>query len=142
MKKILITLLFMLPIFSFAQEIVGKWKTIDDETGKAKSVVEIYKATNGKIYGKVFKILTVGEENKKCTLCEGDQKDKPITGMVILEGLSKDGNEWNGGTIFDPNKNKRYKCYISLESADKLKVRGYIGFSLIGRTQYWYKINE
>jgi len=142
MKKLILTIVFIIPIFAFSQDIIGKWKTIDDGTGKAKSIVEIFKATDGKIYGKVYKILTVGEENKKCTACTGAKKDKPITGMLIVEKLSKDGTEWNGGTIFDPNNNKTYKCYMALESNDKLKVRGFIGFSLIGRTQYWYRVVE
>jgi uncharacterized protein (DUF2147 family) len=142
MKKLILTIAFLIPIFAFSQDIVGKWKTFDDETGKAKSIVEIFKATDGKFYGKVYKILTVGEENKKCTVCTGAKKDKPITGMLIVEKMSKDGAEWNGGTIFDPNKNKTYKCYMALETSDKLKVRGFIGFSLIGRTQYWYRVVE
>ena len=139
MKIKLLVLLITLPLISFSQEVIGKWKTIDDVTKKAKSIVEVYEE-NGKIYGKVFQILTVGEENKVCTECKGDLKGEPITGMVILKNLSKDGSEWNGGTIFDPNNGKTYKCYITLESDEKLKVRGYIGFSLIGRTQYWYKV--
>jgi len=142
MKKLILTIAFLIPIFAFSQDIVGKWKTIDDGTGKAKSIVEIFKATDCKIYGKVYKILTVGEENKKCTVCTGAKKDKPIIGMLIVEKMSKDGAEWNGGTIFDPNKNKTYKCYMALETSDKLKVRGFIGFSLIGRTQYWYRVVE
>jgi uncharacterized protein (DUF2147 family) len=142
MKKLLFTLLLLFPLFSFSQDIIGKWKTIDDETGKAKSIVEIFKATNGKIYGRVYKILTVGEENKKCTACKGDLKDKPITGMIIVSGLTKDGDEWSGGTIMDPNKGKTYDCYITMESKDKLKVRGYMGVALLGRTQYWYRYTE
>lgn len=142
MKKLLFTLLLLFPLFSFSQDIIGKWKTIDDETGKAKSIVEIFKATNGKIYGRVYKILTVGEENKKCTACKGDLKDKPITGMIIVSGLTKDGDEWSGGTIMDPNKGKTYDCYITMESKDKLKVRGYMGVALLGRTQYWYRVTE
>ena len=81
-----------------------------------------------------------GEENKKCTECKGDLKDKPITGMLILKDLKKDVKEWNGGTILDPNNGKVYKCYIVLENDNKLKVRGFIGFSIIGRTQYWYRM--
>ena len=142
MKKVLLFVLFAFPFIMQAQDVIGKWKTIDDETGKAKSIVEIYKAKDGKIYGKIHKILTSGEENKKCTLCTGSLKDKPMLGMVILKGLSKDGEEWSGGTIFDPNKGKEYKCYITLENQDKLKVRGYIGIAAIGRTQYWHRIAE
>jgi uncharacterized protein (DUF2147 family) len=62
--------------------------------------------------------------------------------MIVLNDLTKDGEEWSGGTIMDPNNGKTYKCYLTLEEEDKLKVRGYIGFSLIGRTQYWYRLAE
>lgn len=139
MKKLLLIILMTLPFSIFSQQVLGKWKTIDDETGKAKSVVEIFKATDGKIYGKIVKILTPGQENKKCTECDGSNKNKPIVGMIIINGLSKDGDEFSGGTILDPNNGKKYKCYITLEGKDKLKVRGYLGVSLIGRTQYWYR---
>ncbi len=60
--------------------------------------------------------------------------------MNILTGLSKNGDEWNGGKILDPENGKTYKCYITLEDKNKLKLRGYIGFSLIGRTEYWYRV--
>jgi len=137
-KQLIFSLLFVLTGFfaSQAQTAIGKWKTIDDETGKAKSVVEIYES-NGKIYGKVVEILDKSKENKVCEACEGAKKDKPIKGMVILEGLSKKGSSWEGGTILDPTSGKVYKCIISLENKDKLKLRGYVGISLLGRTQYW-----
>ena len=65
------------------------------------------------------------------------EKDKPILGMDILSGLTKDDDEWNGGTILDPKNGKEYKCYIKLLDNNTLKLRGYIGFSLIGRTALW-----
>lgn len=134
-----ILLFFFVIFFAQSQSVTGKWKTIDDETGKAKSIVEIYEKS-GKIYGKVIDILE--EENKKkvCKECSGDDKNKPILGMVIIKGLSKDGLEYTDGKILDPKNGKLYKCFITLESKDKLKVRGYIGISLIGRTQYWYRV--
>jgi len=139
--KLRITLLILiLPLIGFSQTIVGKWKTIDDVTGNAKSIIQIYKE-NGKFYGKVIQILTPGEENKVCSLCEDDKKDQPIVGMILLTDLVEDDDEWNEGEILDPNNGSTYSCYVSLESNEKLKVRGYIGFSLIGRTQYWYRID-
>lgn len=125
--------------FVFGQSPVGTWKTIDDETGKAKSHVEIFEK-DGKLYGKVVKILTPGKENAKCDKCGGALKGKPINGMVILNGLKKDGNEWNGGKIIDPNTGKEYKASLKLNGKDKLDVRGYIGISLVGRTQTWQKL--
>ncbi|KFF05714.1 DUF2147 domain-containing protein [Flavobacterium reichenbachii] len=119
-----------------SQSVIGKWKTIDDETGEAKSVVEIYEKS-GKIYGKVVEILRANHKNDVCAKCEGSEKNKPILGMVIINGLKKDGDEYNGGSILDPTTGKKYKCYITLESADKLKLRGYVGVAIMGRTQYW-----
>ncbi len=142
MRKLLLTIVAVATTnFIFSQTVLGKWKTIDDVTGEAKSIVEIYEQ-DGKVYGKVVKILTPGRENAVCDKCEGENKDKPILGMVILKDLVKDGDEWEDGEILDPNNGKTYSCYITLEEDNKLKVRGYIGFSLIGRTQYWYRVEE
>lgn len=119
--------------------ILGKWKTIDDETGKLRSIVEIYEKS-GKIFGKVTEIFAEEDRNRVCENCTGSDKNVPILGMVILGGLSKDGNEYNNGKIIDPQNGKTYKCLLSLKNKDKLKVRGYIGFSIIGRSQYWLRV--
>ncbi len=144
MKKnvlILFALGLLITLNSNAQSIFGKWKTIDDETGKEKSIVEIYNV-QGKAYAKVIQVLEKGKEDKICDLCTGANKNKPVKGMVIINGLSNDGDEWNNAKILDPKTGKEYKCYITLENNNKLKVRGYIGFALIGRTQYWHKVTE
>lgn len=142
MKKIILTisLVALTVISAVAQDVTGKWKTIDDGTGEAKSVVEIYKQ-DGKIYGKVVEIFDASKRDEKCVECSGSDKNKPIMGLVIIKGLEKDGDEYNDGTITDPTNGKVYKCYIELDSANKLKVRGYIGFSLLGRTQTWIRVN-
>ena len=139
MKKLFLISLFFFVQSHFSQSVLGKWKTIDDETGIEKSIVEVYEV-KGKIYGKIIEIFEVKNRNRKCDLCNGDDKDKPILGMVIIRGLLKDGNEYNGGKIIDPKNGKAYKCYIALEEKDKLKIRGYVGFSLLGRTQYWVRV--
>ncbi|REG99705.1 DUF2147 domain-containing protein [Flavobacterium aquicola] len=123
------------------QTVLGKWKTIDDETGEAKSIVEVYEKS-GKVYAKVVEILRAEHKKDVCTKCDGAEKNKPILGMVIMNGLKKDGEEYNGGTILDPENGKKYKCYITLESPDKLKLRGYIGIALVGRTQYWIRVKN
>ena len=122
--------------FSFAQ-IEGKWKTVDDVSGKTKSVVEIFKKSDGKYYGKVVKLYNVPADFK-CTKCDGDRKNKPLLGLEVIRGLSKDGNEFDGGTIVDPKNGKVYKCMVE-RKGNKLDVRGYIGISLVGRTQTWLK---
>ena len=117
---------------------MGLWKTIDDETGEAKSHVRI-KEKNGKLYGTVEKLL-LKPQDTRCTACEGDKKDQLVVGMEILTDLEQDGKYWEDGEILDPNNGSVYSCYLEMESTDKLKVRGYIGFSLLGRTQYWYRV--
>lgn len=142
MNKSITLLLFLLWFQGvWSQNILGKWKTVDDETGKEKGVVEIYEK-NGKIYAKILEILEIENRHKKCTLCEGEDKNKPILGLTFIKGLQKDGDEYNGGKVLDPKNGKLYKCYITLVGKDKLKVRGYIGVSLFGRTQYWYRVKN
>lgn len=137
-KTITLGLLFVSTLF-YAQGVTGKWKTIDDESGEAKSVIEIYEKS-GKIYGKVIEIFDAKHRNDRCNDCPGEDTNKPILGLTVLKGLSKDGDEYNSGKIIDPKSGKVYKCFVTLESKDKLKVRGYIGFALLGRTQYWYRV--
>ena len=140
--KQLITLLFCITVMTSmqSQSVIGKWKTIDDATGEAKSIVELF-SKSGKIYAKVVDILDPATKNNLCKQCSGEDKNKPILGLTIIKGLSKDGSEYNSGEILDPKNGKLYKCALTLESKDKLKVRGYIGFSLLGRTQYWHRVN-
>lgn len=121
-------------------KVLGKWKTIDDETKKPKSIIEIYEV-NGKVHGKIVELLTETDQNKICTSCTGKRKGQKLVGMEILYNLEKDGdNEWEDGNIYDPAKGKEYSCEIKLVSADKLEVRGYIGFSFVGRSQNWFRV--
>ena len=139
MKKL--TLLFLL-LGSFqmqSQTIFGKWKTIDDKTGETKSVVDIFES-GGKVYGKIIEIINPAKRSKKCEKCEGTDKNKPVLGLVIIKGLAKDGNEYNGGKILDPDSGSIYKCIVKLLDKDKLEVRGYMGFALIGRSQTWVRV--
>ena len=141
MKKLVVIILVLFSINTFSQSrgVIGEGNTIDEVSGKAMSVVEIYEHNN-KIYGKVIEILNPKNRNNTCKDCPGDDHNKPILGLVIIKGLVKDGLEYNDGRILDPKSGKLYKCYIELEGTDKLKVRGYLGFSLIGRTQYWERV--
>lgn len=134
--------LYILPIicFSFSgysQSIVGQWETYDDETSAKKSIIEIYQ-TEDHYYGKIVESF-VSDKDAVCENCTGAKKNKPIAGLVIIENLVKDDDEFNGGTIMDPENGKTYKCYLELESKNKLKVRGYLGVSIFGRTQYWIR---
>ncbi|HEY5590534.1 MAG TPA: DUF2147 domain-containing protein [Paludibacter sp.] len=144
MKKLLFTfaLLIALSISGFAQvdKIVGKWKTIDDKDGSTKSIVYIFKATNGRFYGKIEKLMK--EPEKLCTECGGTNKNQPILGMMIINNLVEKEGSLSGGTILDPKNGKVYKCNISLnKGTDNLNVRGSLDSGgWIGRSQTWIRV--
>jgi len=143
--KLLALLLLALPLGAFAQTAstssspVGHWTTIDDKTDKPKSVVEIYEAKDGSLAGRVTEILQSDRgPNPVCDKCSGDRKNKPVKGMVILWGIKQKGGTWEGGQILDPASGKVYSVKVTpVENGRKLEVRGFMGFSLLGRTQTW-----
>lgn len=138
-QTLIIAFLLGIAQFSFAQSgILGKWKTIDDETNQPKSIIEITEQ-DGKYFGKVTEILT-DRKDAVCDECDGDKKDKPVLGMVILENLEVYKDYFSYGSILDPNNGKVYKCSVWQESPDQLTVRGYIGISALGRSQNWYRV--
>ncbi len=123
---------------------VGRWVTVDDNTGKDRSIVTITER-DGKIFGHIEKLILEPSEdpNPKCDKCPDEKKDQPVIGLEILWNLKKDGEEWSGGKILDPDNGKSYKCWIQvIDEGRRLKVRGYIGISLLGRTQYWKKAKD
>jgi len=128
---------FSLVGFAQADKIVGKWKTIDDKDGTTKSIVFIFKSTNGKYYGKIEKLFK--EPEKLCTECEGSNKNQPILGMMIINNLVEKDNKLTGGTILDPKNGKVYKCLET--GGEKLNVRGSLDKSgWIGRSQTWIRV--
>ncbi len=136
--KLLFTLLITsLTLVTNGQSIVGQWETFDDQTNEKKAIIEIYK-TNDSYFAKIVESYG-SEKNAVCDNCKGVKKGQPIIGLVIIEDLKKDDSEFNGGTILDPENGKTYKCYLELVNDKKLKVRGYLGVSLFGRTQYWIR---
>ncbi len=146
MKRKLITilgiLLLIMPFAVFAQkDIVGVWKTIDDDGVTEKSLVKIWK--EGDIYkGKIIEIFDKNDRDNLCTECDDDDAryNKPVLGMQIIDKLKKtDDNEWDDGEILDPNNGSVYDCKMSIDENGNLEVRGYIGWSLIGRSQTWIK---
>ncbi|MDO1500283.1 DUF2147 domain-containing protein [Winogradskyella maritima] len=138
MKHLQILCFFLFMSTLNAQSIIGTWKTIDDETGQAKSVVKIFER-DGKIYGKIVEVLNAKSQNPVCSECSGKNKDKPIVGMEIIEGLSQNDEVYDGGTILNPSNGKSYKCRLKLEdNPDELQVRGYVAFFY--KTQYWKRV--
>lgn len=147
MRAKLAALLLVLPLAAlssaaFAQASpVGKWRTIDDKTGKVKSIVEITDAGNGTLQGKVLQVLESDKgPHPVCDACKGANHNKPIEGMVIAWGLRHEDGVWDGGKIMDPKNGKVYSAKMTpIEGGRKLEVRGYLGFSLLGRTQTWVR---
>ena len=149
MKKLgslsaLLAVLFSLsisPLVAAQESPTGLWKSIDDKTGKPKSLIRITEA-GGELTGKIEKLFRDPDtdQNPKCDKCEGTNKAQPILGMTILTGLKKDGDEYNGGKILDPENGKLYSSKLSVtDNNKKLNVRGYIGMAFIGRSQVWIR---
>ena len=128
----------LLSLFLLLQtpSVEGTWVNIDDETGVAKSEIELY-VEEGKLYGRVLRLLVPEDQGKKCVNCKGSDKNKPIEGLLIVRGLSRDDAAWTDGKIMDPANGKSYDCTIRLEDPNTLNVRGFLGFSFLGRTQVW-----
>ncbi len=139
MQKLYITLILLIITNSInSQSIFGKWYSTNEETGEIDSVIEVYKKQE-KAFGKIIEIKNSERKNAVCDLCKDKNKNKPILGLNILNGLEKDGEEWSGGTILDPRNGNVYKCFIQLVQQDKLKIRGYFGLSIFGKTAYWQR---
>ncbi|MDG1381061.1 MAG: DUF2147 domain-containing protein [Flavobacteriales bacterium] len=123
-----------------AQSLAGRWKTIDDETGRVKSVVEMSER-DGQFFGTVVELFRLPEEDQDphCEKCDDDRKDMRVLGMDIVRNMEVEEDEWDEGTICDPKNGKVYGCKMWFEEGDSntLKVRGYWGF--IYRTQEWIR---
>ena len=122
---------------------IGTWKTIDDKTGRSKSIVQISEQ-DGELTGKVLEVLeSPAGPHPLCKLCDGERKDQPVEGMVILWGAKRNGASWSDGQILDPENGKIYRVTLTLlDDGQKLEVHGYIGVSAIGRSQVWQREQE
>ncbi len=143
--KAIAGLLLLAPTLAAAESptAVGLWRTIDDKTKVERSLVRV--TEQGGVYqGTVEKILTTlpdDDPQHRCTKCLGDRKDKPVVGMTIVWGMRRDGNTYSGGEVLDPKNGKIYSAKMTLaDDGRTLDVRGFIGVSLLGRTQTWTRV--
>ncbi|MEM8895077.1 MAG: DUF2147 domain-containing protein [Bacteroidota bacterium] len=136
----LITLSTLLSVSIQAQSITGKWKTIDDESGKARSIVEVFEK-DGKIYGKIIELFLEPHEDPDpvCVECTDHRKGEKVIGLEIISDMKAKGDEYVGGEILDPENGKVYKCKLWIEEGE-LKVRGYLYF--LYRTQTWLPYSD
>lgn len=140
---LLLIICSLMPFSSLAyadSNLAGLWKTIDDTTGKLRSLIRI-SDKNGEFIATVEKgLLPSDSANDVCEQCTGERKGKPLIGMVIMDGMKEKGDVYEGGHILDPDNGEIYQCKIKLDSTGKLlEVRGFIGISLIGRSQIWVR---
>ncbi|WP_269532101.1 DUF2147 domain-containing protein [Chitinimonas sp. BJYL2] len=131
------SLLALTAPLALADSPVGIWKNVSDKTGKVEALIEI-SDVKGELRGKLVKLMDPKET--VCKECPGDKKNAPLMGLEIIWGVKKDGDEWAGGKILDPNNGKIYSVKMALlEAGKKLEVRGFLGFSLLGRSQVWHR---
>jgi uncharacterized protein (DUF2147 family) len=116
---------------------IGVWKTFDEKTGKEKALVRIYES-DGKLFGKIVQSFKPGAESRVCVPCTDERMNQPIIGLVIIRNMKRHGDEYDGGDILDPESGSVYRSKMHLEQEGaRLMVRGYIGISLLGRSQTW-----
>jgi uncharacterized protein (DUF2147 family) len=121
---------------------LGVWKTIDDTTHKPRAFIRLFER-EGEIFGRIESSFDPKEAHEICEKCSGDRKDKPVVGMVIMRHMRKHGDEYSGGDIVDPETGWVYRCKFTLEDGGKkMSIRGFLGISLLGRSQTWYRVED
>ena len=126
----------------FAVSLNGtQWQTIDDKTGEKKAVMQLTES-GGKVTGKILKVLDKEKADALCTKCPGSLKNKPVEGLQILSGFKADGNnQWSDGKLVDPESGKTYSGKLTLsDNGQSLKLRGFVGTPVFGRSQTWQRI--
>jgi uncharacterized protein (DUF2147 family) len=140
-SRLLLAALLAIPAIASAQHAaLGRWRTVDDNTGKPRSIVEVYDAGTGTINARVLRVLDPGKPDPVCDKCEGTRRGKPVVGMVIAWNLRPKGARLEGGSILDPDNGKVYSVRMTpVAGGEKLEVRGFLGVAWLGRTQAWLR---
>lgn len=137
----LVAALMVLPAWAGETSPAGLWRNVDDVSGRPRALIRIVES-NGVLQGRIEKVFPgVNEDpNPKCDKCKGANRNAPVIGLMILSGLSKDGEEYLGGQILDPDNGEVYRSKVRLiDDGRKLLVRGYIGVPMLGRSQTWLR---
>jgi uncharacterized protein (DUF2147 family) len=140
-SRLLLAALLAIPAIASAQHAaLGRWRTVDDNTGKPRSIVEVYDAGTGMINARVLRVLDPGKPDPVCDKCEGTRRGMPVVGMVIAWNLRPTGARLEGGSILDPDNGKVYSVRMTpVAGGEKLEVRGFLGVAWLGRTQVWLR---
>jgi uncharacterized protein (DUF2147 family) len=129
----------ILPLMAMDVSPVGVWKTVDDNSHKPRGLIRLYEQ-DGEIFGRIEASFDPKEANEVCGKCDGERKDKPVVGMVVMRHMTRHGKDYSGGDILDPDTGWIYKCRFTIEDGGrKLLVRGFLGIALLGRSQTWYR---
>ena len=144
--RLFAAMLLLAPLLALAQVAggspVGLWRTIDDATGKPRALVRVFEK-DGRIFGRIEQGVNPNPGTSEvCDLCTDERRGMPKIGMIIIRNMQRDGEVWSGGDILDPDNGKVYKCRLRVvDDNRRLEVRGFIGFSLLGRTQTWERVD-
>ena len=116
---------------------IGTWKTIDDKTGEARGIVRVYDQ-DGELFARIEQVLTPNDGITTCVECRDERRDQPLVGLVIIRHMRFRNGEYRDGDILDPETGSVYRCRFRLEDDGRhLRVRGFLGIALFGRTQIW-----
>jgi uncharacterized protein (DUF2147 family) len=130
------------PTLSVEPSPIGLWRTVDDHTHKPRGIIRIYEQ-NGAFFGRIETSFDPEERKARCEKCTDDRKDAPVIGLVIMRGVKKRGSDYTGGEILDPETGYTYRCRFTLsDEGARLFVRGYLGLSILGRTQTWIRTED
>ena len=147
-KGILGLVLSLASVTAFSATIEGFWHSIDDRTGEKLSIVEIRKGADGRYHGKIAYRYPVpgGAALINCTKCPPPYTNQPILGLEIFSGFKEDPDKRNAyvdGKVLEPKSGKIYKGKANLSADGKrLRLRGYVGVSALGRTQVWIRTDN
>ena len=135
-KLIFLSVLMIFSFQTYSQSALGIWKNIEDD--ELQSHIEIFES-EGKVHARVIELFP-NSKVTHCKKCKGDDKGASLKDILIIEDMKYEDGKWVDGDILDPNKGKTYSCQMELDGDNTLKIRGYLGKPMFGKTFYWYRV--